>query len=303
MKQMFAVMGVLACGAVARAQDPLPQVVPFPLELKRVPMGTSEKERDELIRKFPMLVRGADAEVPDAAKMTQALAALKRQDCDRENECLSQLAKLSGALYGLYANVDFTLDKRAIATGRIVRDDGLTMGPAQSVEVPIKAGAFRVAAQDALKQLLVKLELKKLSPFRPVVAETPPIESASTAAEKSGPPLPPPLVVEDMGSGQRQNGKIVLFAGAGLAAVGAVLAGIGGGIGAGAAHDGSFVTSEEAARQVKTGQTLTTVGFVGLGLGVAAGAVGALMWSSAPGPSVALVPFPGGGAVHVAGQF
>ena len=195
MRLSFVVVLLVSLGAFA--QEPLPLVAPFTLDVKRTPSGFSKKEKEELQKLFPMLVRGSDAAVPESAKLSSALTELKRQDCEREDECLTQLAKLAGALYGLYVSVDYNTDKHVIAVGRIVRDDGVSMGPAQTVDILKANGAFRDIARDALNQVLAKLAVGKLSPFRPVatvVPDHPTIvkEPVKDPVRLDVPPPPPP---------------------------------------------------------------------------------------------------------------
>ena len=55
-----------------------------------------------------------------------------------------------------------------------------------------------------------------------------------------------------------------------------------------------------------TARTLTTVGFVGVGVGALTAVVGAIVWgTAAPAPvtNVSLVPLSGGGVVQFGGQF
>lgn len=121
---------VLALSGAAFAQAPRPVVMPFPLELKRVPQGFSKEDAEGLQRDLTRLLRKTGAGVPEFAKYDLALKELKRQDCEREDECLVQLAKRAEALcalyglYGLYASLDLTLEGAVVASGRVVRDDG-----------------------------------------------------------------------------------------------------------------------------------------------------------------------------------
>jgi hypothetical protein len=217
------------CALEALASEPLPQVAPFPLEVKRAPSNVAKKDKEELVKLFPMLVRGADAAVPEGAKLSGALAELKRQDCEREDECLTQLAKLSGALYGLYANVDYNTDKRVVAVGRVVRDDGVVMGPAQTVELPKSTKPFKELARDALTQLLTKLAVGKLSPFRPVAPEPVPVpvpvpdKPVVTKDPALMPPPLPPLQVEQRPSMARTVGWVGLGVGAAVAVAGGLV--------------------------------------------------------------------------------
>jgi hypothetical protein len=124
------------------------------------------------------------------------------------------------------------------------------------------------------------------------------------------PPPLPPIIVEDTGAGQRNAGKVLVFVGAGLAAVSGIVAGVGGGIGGSAATTpigSELVAADEMAeRNLVTGRTLATVGFVGLGVGAATAAVGAILWGTAAKPpvsSVSVVPNANGAVVQLGGTF
>jgi hypothetical protein len=300
---------VLGCiTGVAAAQEQRPTVAPFSLELRRVPSGFSKKEREDLQKIFPILLRAAGAAVPDAARLSSATAELKRQDCDREDACLAQLAKLSGSLYAVYVGVDYTLEKHVVVTGRVVRDDGVVSRPLQSIDI-VKEGAFRDVARDGVNQLLAKLDVVGLPSVREVKKDPEPVikkdpEPILTKKDPE-PMLPPPLPPVDTGAGQRTAGLVLLVGGGAVALAGGIIAGVGGGQAAGIPRDG-MVTTAAGAATAASARTLTGVGFVTLGVGAAVGVVGGVLLGlapSAPVSSVSLVPVNGGGVVQFGGQF
>jgi hypothetical protein len=175
------------------AQEPQPTVAPFPLELKRTPAGFSAKEREELQAEFRRVVRNSGALVPNAGAMDSALAGLKRQDCDREDACLQQLAEKAQTLYGLYASIDYDVTKSVVATGRVVRDDGQVIGELKAITIPKGKDSFVSIARVALVQLLDALKVRQLPPFReakPVAVKPPEV----VAEKHEPPPMPPPPV-------------------------------------------------------------------------------------------------------------
>jgi hypothetical protein len=303
---------VLGCIAgVAAAQEPRPTVAPFPLELRRVPSGFSKKEREDLQKIFPILLRAAGAAVPDAARLSAATNELKRQDCDREDACLAQLAKLSGSLYAVYVGVDYTLEKHVVVTGRVVRDDGVVSRALQTVDI-VKEGAFRDVARDGVNQLLSKLDVMRLPSVRevavvkkdpePVIKKDP---DPIVTKKDPDPLVPPPLPPVDTGAGQRTAGMALLIGGGAVALAGGVIAGVGGGMAGGIERDGN-VTTSAGAKTAAEARTLTGVGFAVLGVGAAAGVLGGLLFAmapSAPVSSVSVVPVNGGGVVQFGGQF
>ena len=248
------------------------------------------------------MLRLAGALVPDFARYELALKELKRQDCEREDACLVQLAKQSQSLYALYASVDYTLEGAVVVSGRVVREDGKVASPTETVKLPKGRDAFKDIAKNALVQLFAQLKIGELSATRPVEAVK--IEPVKEPIKDPPPPLPP-LVVEDLGAGQRSVGRGLVFAGAGVAVVGAVLASVGAGIGYGKDLNMKNVPSSER-DAVVAAQTLTAVGFVGLGLGGVTAAIGGVLWgTAAPAPisNVSVVPMAGGGVVQFGGRF
>lgn len=285
--------------------------MPFPLELKRTPSGVSKDDKEGLQREYGRLLRLAGAQVPDFARYDLALKELKRQDCEREDECLVQLAKKAEALYGLYASVDYTLEGAVVATGRIVRDDGKVASPTATVKLAKGKDPFKDIAKNALTQLFSQLKVNELSAVRPVEAKVEPVKVVEpTKVEpvlvKDPPPPLPPLVVEDSGAGQRSVGKTLVYVGGGVAVAGAIVAGVGAAVGYGAPRtsDGSVARDPAAEASLGTARTLTTVGFIGLGVGALTGVVGAVLWgTAAPAPQVAVTPVTGGAVVQLGGTF
>ena len=299
----------LLAASVSFAQAPRPSVMPFPLEFKRAPSGFSKEDKEALQREYGRLLRLAGGQVPDFARYDLALKELKRQDCEREDECLVQLAKKAEALYGLYANVDYTLQGAVVVTGRVVRDDGKVASATQSVKLAKGKDAFKDIAKNALTQLFSALKVGELPAVREVEKKVEPVKVeplVKVEPIKDPPPPLPPLVIEDAGAGQRSTGKTLVFIGGGVAVVGAILAGTGGALGYGASRNGDLVPSGEVAREAATAQSLATAGFVGLGVGAVTAAVGAVVWgTAAPAPvaQVTVVPTVGGGVVQFGGRF
>lgn len=301
---LSAVLLVSAGAAWAQAK---PSVMLFPLEFKRVPAAMPKADRDGLVSDAERLLRVAGAQLPDLAKGEAALADLKRQDCEREDACLQQLAQKAETLYALYVNVDFKLEGQVVVTGRVVRDDGKLVSPLTTVTLPKGANEkHRDIAKNALTGLYDLLKVKDLPAVRevaqPVAVLPPPVVT------ELPPPPPPPAEVKVAPSGPSPLAKGLVYAGAGVAVAGiaTLIAGVGFGGSAGKTEVGNdlYATDAQAAANLATGRTLTTVGFVGLGLGAAAAAVGAVLWATTPGaPQVTFMPTAQGGALVVGGSF
>lgn len=305
---MFALNRWLAAFAVcvstvSLAQAPKPSLMPFPLEFKRTPSGFSKEDKEGMQREYTRLLRLSGALVPDFARYDLALKELKRQDCEREDECLVQLAKKAESLYALYTSVDYTLEGAVVVTGRVVRDDGKVASPTETVKLAKGRDSFADIAKNAMTQLFVQLKIGQLPATRPIEVVKEPVKEPVKDPIKDPPPPLPPLVVEDAGAGQRNAGKGLVYGGAGALVVGGVLAGVGAGIGYGQNLDGQNVP-EQQLNTVVTARTLTTVGFVAMGVGAVSAAIGAILWgTAAPPPSVAVVPVNGGGVVQFGGEF
>lgn len=311
---------VLCVGLVsslAFAQAPQPSLTPFPLELKRKPSGFSKDDGDELQKQFVRLVRKSGALVPDTASLELAIKELKRQDCEREDECLKQLALQAQTLYALYASVDYSLEGAVVATGRVVRDDGKIASALQTVSIPKGKDAFKDVAKVALVRLLEQLGLATLPPFRPVEAGTPPdgpkvdpLVKKDPDVKLPDPPPPPPPVVTPAGP---SAGKIARWTLAGVGAVAAVVGVVVLAV-ANPQLDSSGVivpqagqTPTEAVAAYKAAKSQQTIGGVVAGVGGAV-AVGGLVLAlmsggDEPAKTVSVVPVAGGAVVSVGGSF
>lgn len=159
-------LGMMLGASVATAQNALPELAPFPLEIIRTSDDCTRLDREELQKLLPMMLRTAEVTVPGSARLTTALAELQREDCNREDACLAQLSKLAGSLYAFYGQVDFDLDGNVVASGRVVRDDGRAVRGPMTVKIPGASDRFKVTAQVAIKQLLTELDVAGLSPVR-----------------------------------------------------------------------------------------------------------------------------------------
>ncbi len=304
----WAVAVAVLGSATAGAQEQRPTVAPFPLDVKRAPQHVDGKV---LQAEYKRLLRNAGATVPDAATLEDALAELKRQDCDRDNDCLKQLAQKGKTLYAVYASVDLDVTQTKVtATGRVVRDDGKLMGEpgAQlvSVTVPIGSDTYADAVRVALTRLFETLGVKKLPAVRPA-------EGAVVTPPGNGvkPPngdgvVPPPPVTPSTGA-MRKAGWAVAGTGAAALVVGGVFGVMGLTEKGKVSSSGPANLAEAQARQRADGNF--TVGAIATGVGVVAAAAGVVMVLLDPpeekkgeAPTVGVAPVPGGGVVVVGGR-
>lgn len=299
---------VVACAAaVASAQSKKPSVVAVPLVVDPNP-SVLKFEKDLQAAYFKALDERSGALAASRAETDAAIADTKRRDFGESDEALAKLAEKAGTLYAVYASLQYTVKKQLILSGRVVRDDGKLMKTAK-VEVARGSETLVGWLPSLSDQFFVELGVKGLPTFKEAaVAVKDPVVTAPVKKDPDVPPPPPPPVV-DTGAGQRTAGTALLIGGAGVALVGAVLAASGAGLGFGSRTqvDGKWVAkSPTAASDVLTAQSLTTVGFVGLGVGAATAAVGAVLLGTAPSApvqSVSVVPMTGGGVVQFGGTF
>ncbi len=299
---MRSILVTVLFAGVAGAQVAQPSLTPFPLEIKRTPSSFSKKDGDELKKEFVRLTRKVSL-VPDNASLDSALAELKRQDCEREDECLKQLAQKGSTLYALFADVEFTLTGQVVATGRVIRDDGKLMGAPAKVSMVKGKDAFKDMAKVALVRLLDELKVASLPPYRPVekapdvpVVVAPPVEKHPDLVP---PPLPPAEVKHTevrSHAKERLGGWIV--AGVGAAAVVAGLVVVETSTSTLTAGLNSRAAVDAAGNQQR----------VGVGVMIAGGVVaaGGLVWSLLHKDEVvttAIVPQADGAALVVGGRF
>lgn len=295
------------CGSAVFGQAAKPSLVAAPLELDPNP---------SLTRFEPQLKAAFFATLEDRSgtlllSMKEAELAKKnarRDDFRTSDESLKRFAQEARVLYALFAVLEYTPRKQLVLTGRVVRDDGKMMKAAQ---IQLSKGEDTIVElmKPLTMQLIAQLELATLPNFKeasPDPVKEPVKEPGKDPVKETikdfPPPPPPPLV--DTGAGQRIAGKGLLFAGAGVALVGGVLAGVGAGVGYGLSLEQQEVPASRL-QAINTARALTSVGFVGAGVGAASAVVGAILLGTAPPPvsRVSVVPIVGGGVVQFGGQF
>jgi hypothetical protein len=287
-----------------------PTVAPFPLEVLRGPSPPTETERAELVAEFSGALRKAGAIVPNKGEMIAVLGSLKRQDCDRENECLSALALKARSLYAVYAGIDYNLNKQLVISGRVVRDDGKEMASVKSLAMTLGDKAFLVAAKDLITKLVTELKVSSLPATRPSTPEPVAKVTIPDGGAIFTPPPPPPL----MDSPLRTVGYVAVASGIGAIVVGGVLYGIGSGSARSVDARQYIVpmaneSAQEARNAYGTAAALQPVGLTVIGIGAAGAVAGAVMLfmtsSGDPAretPKAFVSPMSGGAVVGVTGE-
>ena len=107
--------------------------------------------------------------------------------------------------------------------------------------------------------------------------------------------------------GQRAAGQGVFVTGLAVAAAGGIVAAIGGAVGGNVQpQEGTGFVHPKDLNSAVTGRTLTTAGFIGVGVGAATAIVGAIVWGTAPAKpktEISVSPMAGGAMVQVGGRF
>jgi len=256
---------------------------------------------------------------------TAVLKELKRQDCDVDDSCLRRFAKLSNALYGLFVSIKVNVKGTAVATGRVMRDDGKLVVPVKSVTVERRAGqTLEATVENVVSALLGELRLGELPASKEAIAtlEQPPapiepvkpIEPAKpiAATTDGGVVAAPPVVQPEH---QPSALKTVGFVTAGVGLVAAVAGGVLYGVGSGAVRKlddrgqvvpASGESPQDAVRSYRQAMTLQPPGIGLLVGGAAVGVAGLVMALVAPAggsTTVSVLPAPGGAFVGVSGEW
>lgn len=299
--RVWVVVGALCAASGAFAQAASPSVAPFPLQVIR-PTNLGEKQLADLQATLKVLMRRSAVSVADSAKLGAALKDLKREDCDRDNECLAQLARLSGSLYALFAAIDLTAEGDLVAWGRVVREDGKVVsdcGREKQVRVAKARDRIGEASEQALAQLMVVLALRDLPATKPVEGTGPVVVAPPPAL------VAPPVLIEPASTSNRKvAGFVAAGVGAAAAVVGLGLIGGGAAAGAGAIDPNTGYVLQGRIDDYRSARALQTAGAVMAGLGAAVAAVGLVVGATAPGrPALAVTPVAGGAALSVGGAF
>jgi hypothetical protein len=231
-----------------------------------------------------------------------AIKDLKRQDCDREDECLQQLAVKGQTLYAVYASVDYTVSGQIVAQGRVVRDDGKPIGAPATITMAKGRSSFRDMARVALTRLLDELKVAALNPSRPVPVPAVPVVVRPAPIE--APPPPPPIVMQPLEP--RMNPvRVIAWSAAGVGAA-VLIAGVAVFVTAPAVTKvGSLVSVDDASKFAGAQRQQAA----GVGLMVAGGAVAvagvtlALISKDGERVKASMVPMPGGASFVLGGAF
>jgi len=325
------VVAILLFAGGTRAQATKAAVAAYPLEL--VSRGLSPAQMAEQQSTYRRLVLAAGVLPVSPVATAAAIRELKRQDCDVDDGCLRRFAVLANALYGLFVSVKVDVKGTAVATGRVVREDGKLVVPARTATTERKPGESLAATVEGVLTVLFKdLQLGGLPATKEAVAslERPPlavepakavepvkpvaiapavdagVPAASLNVDAGVATMPPPEA-----SPLATVGTVVIVVGAAAAVTGAILFGLGSASSRAVGADGAIVlnggeTPEQARGAYRQALVLQPAGLAVLGAGAGVAVIGAVLLGVAPKPvsKVSLMPVPGGGGlVSVEGVF
>jgi hypothetical protein len=300
-------LSLLVLLSVAAAAEPVrPAVTPFPLHLRRTPTGFSLNDAELLQRAFLQKLATV-AQVADGQALDRAVTALGRDDCDRQDDCLRQLAGKGETLYAIDVAVGLSMTGEVFASGRLVRDDGEVISAPRRVAFQLGQAPFLEAATLALSQLVDELNVVNLpatrKPIAPAVVETEaapeaPSDQAPSLAKKRASivhvPQGPPRDTRRL----RGLGYALLGLGVAVGVTGAVLFGLGTG------NTGldlrNFVI--DRATYVASQQNQLS-GVIMLAVGIAAAAGGGVVLYQFPSMTLAPTVSPSGAGVVFSGAF
>ncbi len=297
-------LAVVVLATFAQAQAAKPSVVSTPLELDPNPSLT-RFEKELQTSYFKLLDERSGALVPSRKEAEASLKETRRLDFRESDEALAKLAERAGTLYAVYASLQYSVRKQLVLTGRVVRDDGKLMKTAR-VELPRGEETLVARLTPLTEQFFTEMGLAALPTFKevkPVIVEpTKPDPPVQPPPVELPPPPPPPVV--DLGVGQRTAGKALVIGGGAVAVVGAVLLGVGQGLGGALGVQNGNLPPAKAG-ELRTAQALTGAGLGTLGVGVVAAGAGAVVWALAPAAPVKVgaAPLPGGAMVGLQGDF
>jgi hypothetical protein len=285
-----------------------PTIAPFPLEVARPALSAKQKEELNNTLKVLLLRNGISS--VDALTLKVSLADLRREDCDREDQCLAQLATRAGTLYAMFASVKLTVAGEVVANGRVVRDDGklvASLAAEDVVRLPKGKAPFAEVAELALRTLIERLKIRALPLSKPSESPSPlpPVVEVKPDPSETPPPLPP-VMLEDKGASHRVIGRSLVIAGGGVLVVGAVLGSVGLGIAGGLAPTTNGSVPRDSVGTANTAATLRTTGVIAMGAGAALAIVGGVLWGiapKAPGVQVFVSPQTSGATVGLSGGF
>jgi hypothetical protein len=280
----------LAVSAVAQANGQgRVRIAPLPMKALT---GDSKLDR-ELPKQFQVRLLGTDeVECPVSEKVEAFLQTRAGAACEKDTACLKTLAQNTASLYALAATVRLNGPATAFVVSAVLfRVDGQKREIAFEYQIRPEVMTVAAAGDEAIKELIVRLELAKLERVLPLAAV--PVEARG-----------PEVVASDEGAPWRLGGKVALGVGAGSAVIGLVVLSVGlGQSGSIKVVDGNVPLSRRSDEY--TAFALQNTGGAMLGIGAVVAAAGAVIWLLAPegAAQVSLAPTAHGGSVVLGGTW
>lgn len=214
----FLTLAVIFATSAAWSQTAKPTIVVVPLEVDPNPAFT--KLEASLKSGFWTTIDTDGAVIVVSRKETDAaIKELRRFDFRESDEAISRLTSTTGALYGLFAALEYTPKKELVLTGRVVREDGKLMKSAR-VQLDKGKDSFQELVKPLTKRLIEELRLRTLPTAKEVDVVEVPVPAKPDPVISQPPPLPP-IVVGPPEPARSNTAQVVGWsaAGVGLAAV------------------------------------------------------------------------------------
>ena len=181
---MTRVLALAWCGCAAAAFGQAERVRIAPLPLKT---ATGDQKLDEtLARKFEIkLLASKQVEMPLPDKVQEFLRTRTGAPCEKDAACLKTLAENMSSLYALAAAMRLNAAGTAYeVTAILYRVDGVKKDVAFEYKIDKNAMTPVVAGEEAIKELIARLELGKLERMLPSAPPTHPTEPAPPVVTK-----------------------------------------------------------------------------------------------------------------------
>lgn len=289
MKRAIVVLALCA-GSSALAEAKRVRIAALPLKA----VTGDAKLDEELPRRFEVrLVETKQVDCPLPEKIREFLNTRSGSACEKDAACLKTLAENTASLYALASAIRMNGAGTAfLVTATLFRVDGEKKEVAFEFKIDREKLGPVAAGDEALKQMIARLELEALERVLPLKAGGP---------EAVGGPKETPGVTQT-GTSYRPAGIVVLAVGLGAAVTGAVLLGIGDSGANGTLNPMGVVRAGMGSQYVK-GQNLQTAGGVALGFGAAAALTGFLVVMMTGETQATVAPVAGGAAVSFGGTW
>jgi hypothetical protein len=280
-------IALAVCSAAEAAEKGRVRIAPLPVKALT---GDDRLDR-ELPKRFEVRLLGTNqVECPLPEKVEAFLQTRAGAPCEKDVACLKTLAENTSSLYALAASIRLNGAATAfVVSATLFRVDGQKKDVAFEYKINRDAMTLPAAGDEAIKELVMRLELEKLERVLPM------------QAHEETPGVSEPV---DEGATGRRAGLAVIGVGALSAIIGGVMLAVGSSqMGNITVVNGNVPLSQLPAESHAS--TLQNAGGAMLGIGLAVVAAGGVIWLMSPNApvQVSAAPMPSGAAVMLRGTW